>query len=256
MNHFPDCQIFHMEQRSEEWHQARKGILTASNFGPWLLDEKKVQLTIEEIKAELDKLGITYPKSGKKEDYIAILPNAESYKRFTGVTALAREKAICKLIAERANCDLGPNFENWAMQRGTELEPQAVAAFEGATGIRIREVGFCRSIHGAFGCSPDGLVIGESAGLEGKVLVPDTHIRYRRAGELPSEYLYQVHGSMAVTGAQSWWFQSFCPGLAPLRIVIERDDFTEKLKAALIAFSQEFEQAWLDEVAANTKGAA
>jgi predicted phage-related endonuclease len=211
--YFPDCIIETMPQRSDEWFAARKGILTASNFGPWLLATGKV---------------------------------AEG----------AKEKAICKLIAERANCDLGPNFENWAMKRGTELEPQAVAAFEGATGIKIQEVGFCKSLHGDFGCSPDGLVIGESAGLEGKVPVPDTHIRYRRAGELPSEYLYQVHGSMAVTGAKSWWFQSFCPGLAPLRIVIERDEFTEKLKAALVAFSQEFEQAWLDEVKANTKGSA
>jgi hypothetical protein len=150
--YFPDCIIETMPQRSDEWFAARKGILTASNFGPWLLATGKV---------------------------------AEG----------AKEKAICKLIAERANCDLGPNFENWAMKRGTELEPQAVAAFEGATGIKIQEVGFCKSLHGDFGCSPDGLVIGESAGLEGKVPVPDTHIRYRRAGELPSEYLYQVHGS-------------------------------------------------------------
>jgi predicted phage-related endonuclease len=208
--YFSDCIIETMPQRSDEWFAARKGILTASNFGPWLLATGKV---------------------------------AEG----------AKEKAICKLIAERANCDLGPNFENWAMKRGTELEPQAVAAFEGATGIKIQEVGFCKSLHGAFGCSPDGLVIGESAGLEGKVPVPDTHIRYRRAGKLPEEYMYQVHGSMAVTGAKSWWFQSFCPGLAPLRIVIERDEFTEKLKAALVAFSREFEQAWLDEVKANPR---
>ena len=211
-NHFPDCQIYHMPQRSPEWHQARKGILTASNFGPWLLATGKV---------------------------------AEG----------AKEKAICKLIAERANCDLGPNFENWAMQRGTELEPEAVDAFMVATGKNVEQVGFCRSIHGAFGCSPDGLLVDESAGLEGKVPVPDTHIRYRRAGKLPDEYLYQVHGSMAVTGAERWHFQSWNPALAPLRLVIERDDFTEKLKAALIAFSQEFEQAWIDEKAANTKGA-
>lgn len=210
-NHFPDCQIYHMPQRSDEWHQARKGILTASNFGPWLL----------------------------KSD-------ATSLK--------ARESAICKLIAGRANCWESPNYENAAMQRGTELEPEAVDAFMIATGKNVEQVGFCRSIHGAFGCSPDGLLVDESAGLEGKIPVPDTHIKYRRAGKLPDEYLYQVHGSIAVTGAQRWFFQSWNPALAPLRLVIERDDFTEKLKAALIAFSAEFEQAWLDEVAANTKG--
>ena len=141
------------------------------------------------------------------------------------------------------------------MQRGTELDPQAVAAFEGETGIKVADVGFCISKHGNFGCSPDGLIVGESIGFEGKVPVPETHIRYRRAGELPDEYLYQVHGSMACTGATGWHFQSWNPGLAPLRILVERDEFTEKLKAALISFSAQYEQAWLEEIAANQKKA-
>ena len=209
---FPDCTLLHMAQRSDAWFAARKGILTASNFGPWLMN------------------------TGKVADQ-------------------ARERAICKLIAERANCESAPNYENWAMQRGTELEPQAVAAFEGETGIKIADVGFCISKHGAFGCSPDGLIVGESVGFEGKVPVPETHIRYRRAGELPDEYLYQVHGSMACSGARAWHFQSWNPGLAPLRILVERDEFTEKLKAALIAFSAQYEAAWLEEIEANQKKA-
>lgn len=210
---FPDCNILHMAQRSDAWFSARKGVLTASNFGPWLINSGKV---------------------------------AEG----------AREKAICKLIAERANCESAPNFENWAMQRGTELEPQAVAAFEGETGIKLLDVGFCLSKHGAFGCSPDGLVVDQPIGFEGKVPVPETHIRYRRAGELPDEYIYQVHGSMAVLGATQWWFQSWNPGLASLRVLVERDEFTEKLKTALIKFSQELEEAWMQECEAqNRKGA-
>jgi len=209
---FPDCHLHHMAQRSDAWFAARKGILTASNFGPWLINSGKV---------------------------------AEQ----------ARERAICKLIAERANCESAPNYENWAMQRGTELEPQAVAAFEGETGVKVADVGFCISKHGSFGCSPDGLVEGESIGFEGKVPVPETHIRYRRAGELPDEYLYQVHGSMAVTGANAWWFQSWSPGLASLRILVERDAFTDSLRDALIQFSRQFEEAWEQETQAAKKEA-
>ena len=211
MNHFPDCQILHMEQRSPAWHQARKGILTASNFGAWLLkdsDQKSRQ---------------------------------------------ARESAICKLISERAGCWEPPTFENEAMKRGTLLEPDAVAAFEAATKTKVAQVGFCRSLHGAFGASPDGLLEGESAGLEGKVPVPSKHIEYRRAGVLPEEYRFQVHGCMAVTGARFWWFQSWSPNCASLRIRIERDDFTKNLKAALIAFSVQFEEAWNQEAEAVRK---
>jgi predicted phage-related endonuclease len=91
------------------------------------------------------------------------------------------------------------------------------------------------------------LIEGESAGFEGKVPVPSTHIQFRRAGVLPEEYKLQVHGSMAVTGAQSWWFQSWSPNLASLRVIVERDSFTEELKAALIEFSRQFEAAWEQE---------
>jgi putative phage-type endonuclease len=210
MKEFPDCTIYYCEQRSEEWHDLRRGVLTASNFGPWLLAKGKV---------------------------------AEG----------AREKAICKLISERAKCWQNPNFENAAMQRGTEMEPQAVDAFEKATGNKLVQVGFCQSNYGWFGCSPDGLIVGHSIGFEGKVPVPETHIRYRRAGELPDEYLFQIHGSMAVTGATAWHFQSWNPGLASLRILVERDEFTEKLKAALILFSEQYEEAWQQEIAANRR---
>jgi hypothetical protein len=210
-NHFPDCSILTMPQRSEPWFAARKGILTASNFGPWLLK------TTDQRSRD------------------------------------AREKAICKLIAERANCWEAPNFETEAMRRGTELEPEAVAAFEVAEGVKVSEVGFCVSKHGAFGCSPDGLLEGVPIGLEGKIPAPETHIRYRRANVLPDEYYWQVQGSMAVTGAQAWWFQSWNPGLAPLRVLVNRDDETERLKDALIEFSTQFEAAWLQEVEANRK---
>jgi hypothetical protein len=35
--------------------------------------------------------------------------------------------------------------------------------------------------------------------------------------------------------------------------LVDRDDFTEKLKAALISFCAQYEEAWLEEIAANKR---
>jgi len=210
MNHFPDCEIFTCPQRSDEWFDLRKGVLTASTVGAWLLKSDKT--------------------SGK-----------------------ARENAICKIVSGAAGGWEPSSFENEAMKRGTELEEEAVKDFEKATGKEVQEVGFCKSIHGRFGCSPDGLIVGESSGLEGKAPIGSTHIKYRRAGILPDEYRFQVHMSMAVTGASDWHFQSYHPGLAPLRVIVERDDFTEQVFAALKEFSLQAEIALREESAAWEK---
>lgn len=204
---FPDCEISLCEQRSDEWYEIRRGILTASEFGPWLLKSDKT-------------------------------------------SAKARENAICKLVAQSAECWEAPIFQSEAMRRGIELEPVAVERFEKITSKKVNEVGFCRSVAGLFGCSPDGLIQGEPSGYESKAPAGGTHIKYRRAGTLPDEYKFQVHGSMAVTGAESWWFQSYEEKLAPFLILVERDDFTEELRKALQDFSAQLTEALAEEQAA------
>ena len=172
----------------------------------------------------------------------------------------ARESAICKLIAETADCWRPKNYTTEAMQRGTDLEPEAVESFQSATGLTVSEVGFCLSKFGAFGCSPDGLMFDNCSGLESKAPIPETHIKYRRAGELPSEYELQVLMSMAVTGAESWYFQSYNPGLVNLRVKVERCEKVETLKAQLIQFSEQLGEAieaesrsWREEFEAKLK---
>lgn len=222
-NPFPDCVIFTMPQHLEDgtanpdWLAIRKGVLTASTLGAWILDTKG------------------------------------------GVVATnARESAICKLIAQTADAWEPKVFETDAMRRGTELETEAVASFEKAKGKTVKQVGFCLSRHGLFGCSPDGLIYEDNGGFEGKVPIPSTHIKYRRAGELPDEYRMQVEMSMAVTGADHWWFQAYNPGLVPLRVRVERSAYTESLKSALIEFSEQLEAALTEEfdawTAAKEKG--
>jgi hypothetical protein len=126
-----------------------------------------------------------------------------------------------------------------AMRHGTLMEPEARRWYEFETAQPVRQVGFCTTDDGAFGCSPDGLV-GEDGGLELKNPAPQTHVRYLFEGNLPAEYRCQVHGQLIVTGRAWWDFVSYCPGLPPFLFRVFPDDFTDKLRAALAEFDMSY----------------
>ena len=129
------------------------------------------------------------------------------------------------------------------MQRGVELEFEARAFFTLETGLSVDQVGFITNDAGSAGCSPDGL-IAETAGLEIKCPKASTHFKYLRAGDLPAFYKPQVHFSMAITGFTQWWFMSYFPGLDPLILTVERDDYTAAIESALATFLEKLaEQA-------------
>jgi len=75
-------------------------------------------------------------------------------------------------------------YTSRAMQDGIDMEPEARACYSFLAGGEVKQVGFCLSDDGRFGCSPDGLV-GDDGGLELKCPLPKTHIKYLVEGELP-----------------------------------------------------------------------
>ncbi len=72
--------------------------------------------------------------------------------------------------------------------------------------------------------SPDGLIIGENAGLELKSVIPATQVKYLDKGTLPTEYRLQCQMSLFVTGWDAWHFFSHSPGLPGLHIIVPRDE--------------------------------
>jgi putative phage-type endonuclease len=148
---------------------------------------------------------------------------------------------ICKKLAEMSGCEMEPFFDNWAMRRGTELEPEARSAYTDETGIEVEEVGFCLHDNGGFGCSPDGFIENREGMLEIKCPLPQTHVRYLLDGELPEAYKCQVHMQMAVTGAEHTHFYSYCPSLPSMRVDVPRDDFTESMLSGLLRLTYEFD---------------
>lgn len=250
--HFPDCLIHKMPQRSPEWHEIRKDKLTASQVGSWLAERPECRLTIPELRTELVDRNIVHKSSAKRDDLIAlcIAEKIELPMNHLKGTVDARHTAICKILGSMSKCqvpdawEIDPNGDPprnpalWAVWNGIRQEPAALAAFQDWHGHAMIEVGFCEHKSGVAGCSPDAILYGQPIGFEGKAPLPATHIRYLLDGTLPAEYVDQIHFSMAVTGAQGWWFQSYCEGLPPFRIYTERSDYTERMVDGITEFAE------------------
>jgi putative phage-type endonuclease len=186
-----------MEQRSEAWFAARAGRPTASNFSRLLTA--------------------------------------------TGKDSSQWQSYAIELIAQCIRPD-EINFEgNKHTDRGNELEPEARELFSEIMDLETQEVGFITRDDEVIGCSPDALVtLPDSdewiAGLEIKCPLAKNHAAYLLDGKVPDQYMAQVHGSMAVTGLDYWYFMSYCPGLRPFILRVERDAYTAKLSDALDRF--------------------
>lgn len=118
-------------------------------------------------------------------------------------------KLIRKKSAEKITGQLiTTNYSNSNIERGNELEDQAVEAFEMQTGLIVSRVGFAE-LSEWVGSSPDGL-IGDDCGIEIKCKDIHTHLDCFIDG-YDKSYNYQIQGNMFVTGRKSWWFVSYNP---------------------------------------------
>lgn len=119
------------------------------------------------------------------------------------------KKLIRKKAAERITGQVVlSEYSNANMQRGNELEEQAIEAFELQTSQTIQKIGF---IEGSswFGASPDGLV-GEDAGIEIKCRDIHTHLDCFVDG-YDKSYKWQIQGNLYVSKRKSWYFVSYNP---------------------------------------------
>lgn len=151
---------------------------------------------------------------------------------------------LCEKVAEAWRGEPLPGFSSWATEQGAMLEDEARAwyALE-HDDFPIQNVGFVETDDGRAGCSPDAL-LGDEGGLELKAPEPTNHVRYLLGGELPKQYVVQVHFSMWVTGRPWWRFVSYRRGFPAFVLHVQRDEkICEKIEAAVAAFSKEFDAA-------------
>lgn len=145
----------------------------------------------------------------------------------TGEAAARRDlrtRLVCERLTGQSQED---GFLSPAMMHGIEKEADAFAAYESATGHMVNRVGFLAHDSLMAGCSPDGEVGGYVGILELKAPKSATHLKYLRAGTVPSDYLPQITHNLWITGAQWCDFASFDdrfpPSLQLFRVRVERD---------------------------------
>ena len=123
-------------------------------------------------------------------------------------------------------------------ERGHEVEPEAVLAYEMMQDVDTQQVGFITDDLMQYGCSPDREV-GKPGLLEIKCL-PKLHIeslRYiNKNGKIPTKFVAQVQGQLFITGKE-WADLFFYHADLPTKIMRVYPDakIVAGLKAQLMA---------------------
>lgn len=169
------------------------------------------------------------------------IPTASDFHRIltpTGKRSSQADAYMHRLLAEWLTGAPLDSVETQWMQRGSELEDEAIAAYEFASNKKVQRVGFVTTANGLIGCSPDGLV-DDDGGLEMKCPAPQTHIGYLLSKTVDEDYKPQVQGCISICERDWWDVQSYYPGLPTSIIHAERDDrYIALLVEALAEFCE------------------
>lgn len=144
------------------------------------------------------------------------------------------------LVAEKLlNMSLGTLDHIEHIQRGKDLEPDAVRMFEAANDLQTAPVGFLTTDDMRVGATPDRRIVGMPAYLEAKCPQAWTHLEYLIDG-FGADYMAQAQGQVYV-GEAEWVFRwSYHPSMPPALVKTPRDDaFIADLRAALDQFIDE-----------------
>jgi len=239
--------IHYCLQNSEEWEALRRGKLTASEAGDWLLAESKLNLTGDQIKAKLDELGIAYKKSSTVGVLTSLLP-AEVINDNQGYLKKdleARQAAMYRMITR----ELGTVTSAWTGNRftdfGNEFEDEAASEFELRTGFICEKVGFVTlDGYDYIGCSPDRYVYSaDKSTFLGPLEIkckPEGHAKMVIEDIMPDDHKLQLHFQMVMSGSNKGFFFGYSPDMQPLMKVVYADSYTSRLEESLIRFNEDY----------------
>lgn len=152
----------------------------------------------------------------------------------------SRKNMIAQLAIERLTGTVDEGYSNAAIQRGTEMEPEARNAYAMEYLVAVTEQGICVHPDWEFvTCSPDGLV-GEDGLVE--IKCPSAmakHYEALQTGSHAKEYHWQLHHQLLVTGREWVDAVSYDPRYPEgLQLAVKRvfrdAEIMEELKAAIV----------------------
>lgn len=260
--------IIDVEQNSEEWLEARKGVIKGSNVFSVLATNTA---TKDELEVILDEYGIDYPKTkprieganprakGKKEDLEKLLTvemEAELMRRAN------KKVEFYQLIADKIAMDTKEEYDEngeiiqndeTMMDRGHRLEDEAATIFQEKTGKNVVKAGFCiREDNAGIGNSPDRLIDNDgkyTEALEIKCIKTAKHLQALIEQRIPEEYYSQAIQYFVVNDdLQKLYFAFYDPRI-PYDckfhwIEIVRDDKVQRM----VERYMKYETVLLDEV--------
>lgn len=231
-----------VEQRSEEWYDQRRGLVTASVVGQLITVRAKSPIEYDcpacgafANFACISKRGsgdikTTHPERSQDDGERVI--EAADGREVQSLTLL--------LAAERITGYTEPTYISSDMWRGIEDEPLArdhYAAHHAPVetcGFMVREFGAMR-----LGYSPDGLV-GDDGLIEIKSRRQKKQLETVLANEVPAENMAQIQCGLLVSGRAWCDYLSWCGGMPMWPIRVYPD---ERWFAAITEAVEKFEAA-------------
>lgn len=243
-------------QGTSEWHDVRRGLVTASAVGQLITVGSPDALTIEcpkcgtiagtsciavgrKIRTEIKTIHAERTAKASNLPPTYEVANNDTSR---GLTAL--------LVAERIAGWTDPTWFNDDMARGVDCEPIARDYYSGLHQQAV-ECGFMvrREDGWTLGYSPDGLVA-DNGLVEIKSPRSKTHIKTILADKVPAQYMPQCQAGLLVSGRKWLDFVSFCGGLP---LFVKRVYPDPKWHEAIVAAVTKFETTAAEMVAAYTQ---
>lgn len=175
------------------------------------------------------------------------IPTASGFDRILtpgGKPSKSAEAYMFSLLAERIMQRPIVEFTSHWMDRGSQMEAEAVNFYQFQRDCETVKVGFITNNEGTIGASPDRLVGEDHEGLlEIKVPAEHTHVSYLLKKAVDQTYYPQVQGQLWIAERQWSDILSYHPEMPPALIRVERDEeFIALLSTAVCAFSQCLEE--------------